>query len=229
MNDKKKQESSTYDEAFASGGYEGVYDLPYYHSLYYPLYKGVLKAVQKKSVSNILEVGTGTGAFAKFIFDKSGIKYKGFDFSPVAIEKAQQLLGDEKKFYVADATSKDSYPENYEAIVCTEVLEHLEGDLDVIKSWKSGTICFCSVPNYDSEYHERYFTNCEEVKARYSEQIDIDYIVTIKKPVLTNLSFSNRLKQLRWNRYKPSNFVKLLGLVNFEQDGGWFLFVGTKK
>jgi SAM-dependent methyltransferase len=227
---KKEQSSNTYDEMFKQGGYQGVYNLPYRYSPYYPMYNAVLGFLIKYNVKSILEVGCGSGAFSNMVFDSSSIEYQGFDFSSVAIEKSRQFANDSfNSFWVGDATKLESYPENYEAIVCTEVLEHIPHDLLCIENWKKGVFCVCSVPNYDSVYHERFFRSVDDVVQRYGELIDIYEVIKIKKPVLTDLRLSSYVNFIRWNRYKPCRLLDLLGFSSFDNVGGWFVFVGFKK
>ncbi len=81
-----KYNSDFYDDMFKDGGYSGVFDLPVKRSHYYPLYKSVLKEINRLNKPLIiLEVGSGTGGMAELIL-RQGIEYKGFDFSGVAIE-----------------------------------------------------------------------------------------------------------------------------------------------
>lgn len=225
---KKIQSKETYDEVFEASGLDSAYSLPYDLSPYYPMYKKVLHYLNKYKAFDVLEVGCGTGAFAKMLSEKTKIKYRGFDFSDVAITKASHLLGQPELFTIGDATQTSSYPTSYETIVCTEVLEHLDDDLSVIDNWKAGALCICSVPNYDSVYHTRFFKTKNEVINRYSPKIEILDLCLVKKPVLSNLSISNYFRELRWNRYKPRRLMEIIGLGNFDKVGGWFIFVGRK-
>ena len=226
---KKKQTPNTYDEMFQNGGYKGCYNLSYKNSPYYPMYKQVLRFIKKYKKDDLLEVGCGSGAFAKFILDKTNLKYKGFDFSRVAIEKSCKLTQRKDIFKIGDATQIASYEKKYSTIVCTEVLEHITEDLECIKQWRRGTFCVCSVPNYDSEYHERYFSSEYEIYSRYSDFLDIHEITRVKKPVLSDLSFLSYLQYVRWNRYRFKRLLNLMGFGSFERQGGWFIFVATKK
>jgi len=225
---KKLQESHVYDEWYL-GDKEMYLDLPYYHSCYYPLFKEILKQIKRQGIHLVLEVGCGNGALAELLLEKANIKYRGFDFSPVAIEKAITRTGHSELFYIADATLPESYDLFYDGIICTEVLEHIEQDLEVIQNWQTGITCICSVPNFDSDYHTRYFRTKQEVVDRYGELIDIDEIIMIKKPVLSNISWKNYLRELRWNRYRPRRLLEIIGLGSFDKVGGWFLFSGRRR
>lgn len=227
--DKKPQVAATYDEMFQGGGFLGVFDLPYRRSPYFPLFRAVLAQVPK--AAGVLEVGCGTGTFAHYLFDKRrGTPYVGFDFSEVAVEKARKRTGRREPFFVGDATKAASYQDlHYDTIVCTEVLEHLEDDKGVVRQWAAGTHCVCSVPNYDADTHVRHFRSEDEVRERYAELIDIRAIRRLRKPFLNDLHWRGWLRALRWNRYRPDRLKWLLGFSDFDRDGGWFVFQGTRR
>ncbi len=226
---KKQQVPDVYDEMFSKGGYQGSYDLPYHLSPYYPMYKKIVSFIKKYRVFNILEVGCGTGAFAKMILDRTNVNYRGFDFSSIAIEKSGRITNRPDLFHIGDATKLDSYPEEYEAIVCTEVLEHIPEDLMCIGRWRKGALCLCSVPNYDSPYHSRFFKSSWDVQKRYGGLLDIREISKVKKPVIFNASFNKYMQFFLNNRFKPKKLLAAVGLGRFKYIGGWYIFVGFKK
>lgn len=219
-----------YDKMFEHGGYEGVFDLPVKYSMYYKLYKRVIKEIRKLPLPQpiILEVGVGTGGLAQLILNHDYL-YKGFDFSSVAIKKAVKNVGRPDCFVVADAYDESSYIGVYNTIICTEVLEHAEKDLRIIEQWKKGVFCICSVPNFDSESHVRFFRTTDEVLKRYSAAIHIKKIYKIKKPVVTDISIKTYIRHIIWQRYKPYSILKIMGFENFDNVGGWFVFVGRKR
>jgi SAM-dependent methyltransferase len=221
------QTNAYYDRLFEAGGHGGVYDLPYHHSAYLPLYRGVLRQARRMQAQAVLEVGCGTGAFAHLLTDNTEISYAGFDFSNVAIEKAHRRV--KQFFFVGDALDASSYTHPYDTIVCTEVLEHIENDLGVIDHWRPGANCICSVPNFDSESHVRLFRSEHEVRVRYGSAIVIDRITRIKKPALSDISWRNYLRALRWYRYRPRQLLALAAIGGFDSRGGWFVFSGRKR
>jgi SAM-dependent methyltransferase len=230
--DKKPQVAATYDEMFKEGGFgAGVFDLPYRRSPYFPLFRAVAARVPWSGSTKLLEVGCGTGTFAHYVFDTRGTTpYKGFDFSAVAVEKARQRTGRADAFFVGDATLKQSYRGlDYNTIVCTEVLEHIEDDRGVIEQWAAQTLCICSVPNYDADTHVRHFKHEDEVRERYGKLIDIRGIRRLSKPFLNDLSASAWLQAVRWNRYRLDRLKWLFGISNFDRDGGWFVFDGVRR
>lgn len=222
------QIAETYDDMYRSGGHEGVYALPYRRSRYYPLFRAVLAELRRRDARDVLEVGCGVGTFASLLFDRTAIGYRGFDFSPVAVETAIARTGRKDAFRVGDATREESYAQPYGTIVCTEVLEHIEADRRAVALWRAGADCICSVPNFDSATHVRFFTSEAELWQRYGDLIDIRSIRRIKLPALTDLSWQSYLRALRWNRYRPKRLLDIMGLSDFDS-GGWFLFAGTRR
>ena len=221
--------SDQYDAVYATGGEDGIYDLPYQHSGYFPLFKAVADALADRPTASILEVGCGTGGFAQLWTDRhAGARIRGFDFSPVAVQRAQRRTA-AARFFVGDARDPANYDEPHDALVCTEVLEHIEEDLAVVQQWRPGTFCVCSVPNFPAENHVRHFVDEAQVLQRYGAFFDAVHIRRVKKPYLYDISPANRWRQIRWNRYRPRTLAKILGWSSFEEAGGWFVLAGTKR
>lgn len=226
----KEYISQQYDDIYSAGGYEGVYDLPYWHSGYLPLFAEVHRLLVARGIGSVLEVGCGTGAFAHLLRDKSpSVRYRGFDFSRVAVERTAKRLGTSESLFVGDARLDTSYEGEWDAIVCTEVLEHIDADLEVVGRWRPGTYCVCSVPNFDADNHVRVFHHEREIIERYGGLIDIERVDRVKKPFLSDISRRNTLRHLWWNRYRPTRALVIMGLGSFDTFGGWFVFSGTRK
>jgi SAM-dependent methyltransferase len=227
--EKKIQAPETYDQMFEEGGSDGIFDLHYKRSGYYPLFKAVAKALQRKRPQSVLEVGCGTGPMAHLLMDTTQVSYSGFDFSPLAVQKAQARTGRPEAFAIGDATAAQTYAgRRYDAIICTEVLEHIENDQQAMQHWASGTYCVCSVPNYDADTHVRFFRNEAEVRARYGALIKIDRIQKLNKPFLNDFTIGKWLQAVRWNRFRLDRLLWLVGISDFDRDGGWFVFSGTR-
>jgi len=226
---KQEFESGQYDQIYAEGGAEHIYEVPYRHSGYYPLFKQVARELKVRHVKALLEVGCGSGGLAHLLKDRGGVRYRGFDFSAVAVDRARERLGQVDPFFVGDARNAESYAGEFDTIVCTEVLEHIEADLEVVSRWRPGITCVCSVPNFDADNHVRFFRSEAEVVARYGKLIDIDSVVRVKKPFLSDISIGSYARALRWNRYRPARLAAILGLASFDELGGWFVFSGRRR
>lgn len=235
--DRGSQEPGGADIASTVGQQEaGFYDRLHIESnnavtrgLYYPLLRKVLTCVRDHRSRSILEVGCGNGFLAEMILQEHGGTYRGFDFSPVAVRNAACRTGRSELFFRADALDARSYTHDYDTIICTEVLEHIEADLDVIRLWRDGAWCICTVPNFDYESHVRFFQTSEEVAARYGEFIDIRAIIKVARSIIPDRRLRSYLRNLRWSRDDPSRFLGFLGVQTFDRLGGWFLFFGVKK
>jgi 2-polyprenyl-3-methyl-5-hydroxy-6-metoxy-1,4-benzoquinol methylase len=196
---------------------------------YETLFRKIVDNIRDHGSRSILEVGCGSGFLAQLILQEHLGPYHGFDFSPEAIRNAAARTGRPDRFSVGDALDAGSYALEYDTIVCTEMLEHVDGDHDAIRLWRDGTWCICSVPNFDWPGHVRFFNSCDEVAARYGGVIDIEAIVKIARPIVPDRRIGSYLRNLRWSRNNPSEFLGFLGIQTFTRLGGWFLFYGTKK
>ena len=209
---------------------EGFYDLHYSQSHYYPMFAKTLEEVQRTGGKSVIEVGCGSGSFAQMLMDRSDkISYRGFDFSEPGVKKAIERTGRSDLFKVANALEPDSYSESYDTVVCTEVLEHIEQDREVIANWKPEAMCVCTVPNFDFETHVRFFRTEEQVSARYGDLIDIERITRVPRSLVRGRGWPEYLRQLRWNRDNPKRFFALLGYKTFDNLAGWFVFTGRRK
>ncbi len=196
---------------------------------YLPLFRRVTEIVSQHRPTAVLEVGCGRGVLAEMLM-AAGIPYGGgFDFNSIAVAKAQARNGWDCHF-VADAINPRSYAwPNYDEIVCCEVLEHIERDLDAVRLWPPGTLCVASVPNFDDRTHVRYFRREAEIYERYGSLLDIDRIERIAKSPFTGQLPREYLKRLRWARGEPKKFLGMLGINRFEWHAGWFVFVGRRR
>jgi 2-polyprenyl-3-methyl-5-hydroxy-6-metoxy-1,4-benzoquinol methylase len=202
--------------------------VPVRQSYYLPLYRRVVEEVTERSVKSVLEVGCGTGGLAELLMTTPA-EYRGFDFSSVGVQRAGKRTGRPEAFFIGNALDTASYRFPYEAIVCTEVLEHITRDLDVVSLWKPGTWCICSVPNFDYSTHVRFFRREEEVRARYGALIDIETVVRVAKPPFTGNTLREYLRRVRWAREEPKKMLGLLGVNTFDWYAGWFMFAGRRK
>jgi 2-polyprenyl-3-methyl-5-hydroxy-6-metoxy-1,4-benzoquinol methylase len=196
-------------------------------SPYYPLYREVCRIVRAEGLASVLEVGCGSGVLAEMLIE-TGVHYAGFDFSSTAVGKARSRNAS-VEFYLGDAASTVAYQRPYDAIICCEVLEHIDADLEAVSQWQSGATCICSVPNYDGEHHVRFFRSEQEIIARYGRLIDIRSIDRITKSARANLTAAEYFRRLRWARNEPRRLLGILGINSFSWYGGWFVFVGRRR
>jgi SAM-dependent methyltransferase len=218
--------AETYDRQFSKSEKA---DRHYSLSLQYRLYRRVCHKLAALPGQRILDVGCGTGGFAQSLMETSSRQYCGFDFSEVGVRMARARTGRDDCFFVGDARRAQSYEQPYDTIVCLEVLEHIERDLDVIANWSSGCECICSVPNFDYPTHVRWFRHEADIVSRYGHLISIREIERIPCPLIQGRGLRAYLRQLRWSRNDPRRFMGLLGYRRFDNFAGWFLFCGTRR
>ena len=153
-----------YDRAYTD---VQTYHDHYARSSYYPLWAVIVDRVRRDKLRRILEIGCGPGQLAAFLLEQAVESYVGLDFSPKAIGMARRAVTG-GHFVVDDARTSKIYTEfDYDAIICTEVLEHIQDDLLVVSRFQPGTRCLCTVPNFPYTSHVRHFRDGAEVASRY--------------------------------------------------------------
>lgn len=171
------------DADFYTAGYarKTVYQLPYHLSPYFAVWTVIADRVRQAQATRVLEVGCGAGQLAALLLDNGLASYTGFDFSPgaVALARTHAPTG---TFHVADALTTDLVTQPVDLILCTEVLEHIDRDRDLIGRWPSGTHSLCTVPDFPGKAHVRHFTSEAAVRARYGDLFRDLSVVTIRKP-----------------------------------------------
>lgn len=113
----------------------------------------ILETLRKNVASNavVLDVGCGNGIISRGI-GKEGFNVYGIDVSDKAIEKARSLTAlPNVKFDVISAQQLVADGKRYDAVVCSEVLEHLDHPeklLEVLyQSLSDNGVLIVTVPN----------------------------------------------------------------------------------
>ena len=170
----KERSSDYYDKAFLRERWYKHYTMSEYYSLWAIIEDRISKNIPKL----IIDIGCGPGQFASFLVDMNYKNYLGLDFSKTAIEQAKKICPD-FEFLIADIFETDVLSvKDYELIICTEVLEHVDNDFGVLEKIKRGTRFLGTVPNFPFPSHVRYFNNANEVHDRYDKYFDVLYVKT---------------------------------------------------
>lgn len=163
-----------YEAAWYDRVYESTenYLVHYTHSSYYFIWTVIADRLFNAKAASVLEIGCGPGQFATMLRDEGVVRYTGLDFSPTGVEQARRNAP-EYEFIVGDARISEVYETvEHDAIVCTEVLEHIIDDLVVVSRFAPGKRCLCTVPNFPYLTHVRHFNNNDEVVARYGRYFE---------------------------------------------------------
>jgi 2-polyprenyl-3-methyl-5-hydroxy-6-metoxy-1,4-benzoquinol methylase len=212
MSEQVKDKSAAYyDKLYRA---REVYHKHYSDTFYFVQWVQVEMMLRPFKNKNILEIGCGPGQLAHYLQDKGYSHYRGFDFSAEAIDRAKNTCT--QTFFTGDAFDPALYTPPTDAVVCLEVLEHLENDIDVLKLIKEGTFIIIGVPNFDDPGHVRWFRNQYQIRKRYFKYIDIKKIYFINNIYLfsgTRSNFKPGLFQLLFatrEQINISSFLKRL-------------------
>jgi SAM-dependent methyltransferase len=146
--------------------YDGLFQRDNDMSRYTDILQMIGDTVEK---IHVLDIGCGLGELSKYVKN-----YSGFDFSEYAIKKAKEL-NPKLDVWVGDAYDIKNYGAG-DMYVCTEVLEHLKRDKDIIRNIPSGKEFIFTVPSFADPSHIRVF-NDKFFRRRYADLIDIDEVV----------------------------------------------------
>ena len=107
----------------------------------------------------VLEIGCSIGGASNVLYE-NGFDVYSSDISNYAVTRAEKLakkLGRDIKFFVFDVQKPIPVKENFDLIVCFEVIEHLEDPLKAIKNLRAKLkpegILICSTPNGDNDVY----------------------------------------------------------------------------
>lgn len=137
------------------------------------MYEEAARLLPESKDETIVDIGCGTGRFAKLLYDKGYRKYLGIDFSKGMLEEAKRY---NPSFTFIEGNVYDEaivrMLQKYHVFVLLEVLEHIEKDKAFLSSLPQGSDMVISVPNYDSRAHVRHFKHIDEVIERYDGILD---------------------------------------------------------
>lgn len=123
--------------------------------------------------ADVVELGCGTGRFARELIARGVGSYVGIDFAPGHIAEARRYVPD-AEFRLADL--RTALIPRADVYVALEVLEHLEDDLGLLAELPFGSDVVLSVPSFDSASHVRTFPVRGDAVERYCGLLAIDEI-----------------------------------------------------
>jgi len=155
------------------------YARAYWDSPDFPLYARVWQYIAYSGKWPVVELGSGTGQLAHYLWDVGIRNYLGIDFSGEAISRAGKRC--EQRFVQADLRKglqsileREKLGEEKKIIfVGCELLEHLQDDLGLVRSLPAKSVFVFSVPMFNERGHARWFTNKESVQNQYGGLLDL--------------------------------------------------------
>lgn len=113
-----------------------------------PEYDFALNFILNNVKGSVLEVGGGSGNFAKKIISKK-IKYVGLEFNELAVHKANGVGIEMHRLDLSEY--KDKFEEKHDCVVSFQVLEHISRPYDFLRDslrcLKSNGFLIIAVPN----------------------------------------------------------------------------------
>ena len=143
-------------------------------SIYIKVWKHIIELTKKNKIKKVLDLGCGPGQFAEFLNTNiDDITYTGIDFSIEAISIAKYRCPNFQ--FITDILPIKNLATLYEfdVVICTEVLEHVTFDIEILETIPLDTMVIASVPNFNSFGHVRYFKSEKEVRERYEKYFQV--------------------------------------------------------
>ncbi|MBI4017309.1 MAG: class I SAM-dependent methyltransferase [Candidatus Aenigmarchaeota archaeon] len=120
--------------------------------------KKVLKELQIKQSSFVLDVGCGTGRFLQMLADKGVIKLAGIDLSPEMIKLSHSLLGSKVVLKVASVENIPFPDSSFDVVISTESFHHFPSSQKSVRDMsrvlkKNGLLYIADVNFYSGFIH----------------------------------------------------------------------------
>lgn len=163
----REAKAEWYDDVYRVSEEYGVH---YRKSPYMPVWESIAERIGAPTA--VLEIGCGPGQLAHFLHDEGLLsEYVGFDLSSVAVSSARERVPG-RRFEVADVHTTDLIDaSHFDLVVCTEVLEHIQHDREVLRRIPAGKRVIATVPDFPSETHVRWFNGSRSVERRYRKSL----------------------------------------------------------
>jgi len=184
------KDAAWYDTAMTDP--DGPAMLPLEDSPWLHLYEEVARWIPPHE--HVVDLGCGTGRFIQQLYEnKHYAPIVGVDWSQAALLEAISYcrpVHGQATMPLFELEDLDEWTPEGErngntVYVCTEVLEHIELDLDLIRKIPAGHRFVFSLPNYWSESHERWFDGPGSIWERYAGLLEFTRwsLVEIHHPI----------------------------------------------
>lgn len=163
--------------------------------------------------AKVLDVGCGTGQFAKLMKSSGFSDIHGVDWTdPAAV--IPDVLSSYKRIDLNDQVLEDEVDSKFDIIVCLDTLEHLERPAKVIRSMRrmlkdSGSI-YVTVPNCANIFQRlSWLATGNSFRYRTEKPAEFGHISLFPSAVMTSLLNRAGLKCVRRGR----GFIALAGFI----------------
>jgi len=171
-----KREAEYYDNYYNK---RAIFTGHYAQSPCYHIFLFILEFLLEIKKPKILDIGCGTGQLSYMLWEQGYENYTGFDFSSYAIKTAKERDIPSHKFEVGDARNPEIYKGDYNTVISTEVMEHLD-DITVMYNIPKGANFLFSVPKKGCESHIRVFRDFKDVEERYGKFLEFTDMVWVE-------------------------------------------------
>ena len=164
-------DAAWYDAAMTGPGEPAM--LPLEESPWLPMYERLAAMIDPNDP--VVDLGCGTGRFLELLRRRQHVAPMfGVDWSEEALREASRYTHGAAAVQQADLAVWEPDPDRAgnTVYVCSEVLEHLDDDLDLIRRIPPGHPFLLTVPNYWSESHVRWFTHAGDLWRRYGRLLE---------------------------------------------------------
>jgi len=134
--------------------------------------KLIAKIINDLDYKNVLDVGCGEGSTILKIFHDKNIEVAGADFSRRALEIASEK-NPHYSFYYLDITKNNLSEKNFDLVICSEVLEHVEDIDSSIKNLSklTGQYLVITGPQGQMRKSEKYVGHLRNLDLKYLKQL----------------------------------------------------------
>lgn len=163
-------DATWYDVVMVEDGSPAM--LPLGQSPWLEMYQALAAMIEP--FEEVVDLGCGTGRFIELLRERGHYaQITGVDWSSAALQEAARYNSRPALLRLQDLREWTPDPERAgnTVYVCSEVLEHLEDDLALVRAIPPGHRFLLTVPNFDSEAHLRTFPTVGSVWERYSGEV----------------------------------------------------------
>lgn len=169
-------DAAWYDEVMVEDGSPAM--LPLEESPWLTTYTEIARWIDPHE--EVVDLGCGTGRLVELLYRKDHYaRITGVDWSAAALAEAEAYAkprhpdAPPPEWQLCDLAEwrPDGGRAGNTVYVATEVLEHLEDDIELVRRVPPGHRLLMSLPNFHSESHLRVFTDLRTVWKRYGQLV----------------------------------------------------------